>query len=204
MNFSSLVGVPLASKYGLTTSTFLAFTDGSSSSVVVAAAGSDSTARLLRDFGLLLSVVAAVASAGFVVSAAVLDVSWVFGVVCSLFSAVFVSVASFSLIFSAAFSAVVGVVGTVVVATGAATSSFLLSCAVVLLFVAAFVTLASVAVLVSAADADPCPNAINKADTATLAAPKLTLRIEKRVTFSRLEFSMLFFNDLFFIYIISS
>ena len=116
----------------------------------------------------------------------------------------FVSVANFSLIFSDTFSAVVGVVGAVVVATGAATSSFLLSCVVVLSVVATLVTLASVAVLVSAADADPCPNAINKADTATLAAPKLTLRIEKRVTFSRLKFSMLFFNDLFFIYIISS
>ena len=136
---------------------------------------------------MLLSVVAAVTSAGFAVSA-----------VCSLFSATFASVANFSLILSAAFSAVVGVVGTVVIATGAATSSFLLSCAVVLLFVTAFVTLASVAVLVSVADAAPCPNAINKADTATLAAPKLTLRIEKRVTFSRVEFSILFFNILFF------
>ena len=157
-----------------------------------------SAARFLRDFGLLLSVVAAVTSAGFAVSAVVLDVSWAFAVVCSLFSTTFASVANFSLILSAAFSAVVGVVGTVVVATGAATSSFLLSCAVVLLFVTAFVTLASVAVLVSVADAAPCPNAINKADTATLAAPKLTLRIEKRVTFSRVEFSILFFNDLFF------
>ena len=157
-----------------------------------------SAARLFRDFGLLLSVVAAVTSAGFAVSTVVLDVSWAFAVVCSLFSAIFASVANFSLILSAAFSAVVGVVGVVVVATGAATSSFLLSCAVVLLSVAAFVTLASVAVLVSAADAAPCPNAINKADTATLAAPKLTLRIEKRVTFSRVEFSILFFNDLFF------
>ena len=157
-----------------------------------------SAARLFRDLGLLLSVVAAVTSADFVVSAVVLDISWAFDVVCSFFSATFASVANFSLILSAAFSAVVGVVGVVVVATGAATSSFLLSCAVVLLSVAAFVTLASVAVLVSAADAAPCPNAINKADTATLAAPKLTLRIEKRVTFSRVEFSILFFNDLFF------
>ena len=157
-----------------------------------------SAARLFRDFGLLLSVVSAVTSAGFVVSAVVLDISWAFDVVCSFFSATFASVANFSLILSAAFSAVVGVVGVVVVATGAATSSFLLSCAVVLLSVAAFVTLASVAVLVSVADAAPCPNAINKADTATLAAPKLTLRIEKRVTFSRVEFSILFFNDLFF------
>ena len=153
-----------------------------------------SAARLLRFLGLFPSedaVAASLVSVGF-------TVSWAFDVVCSFFSATFASVANFSLILSAAFSAVVGVVGVVVVDTGAATSSFLLSCAVVLLCVAAFVTLASVAVLVSAADAAPCPNAINKADTATLAAPKLTLRIEKRVTFSRVEFSILFFNDLFF------
>ena len=147
-----------------------------------------SAARLLRFLGLFPSegaVAASLVSVGF-------TVSWAFDVVCSFFSATFASVANFSFIFSIAFAAVDGVLGATVVTVGGVLIGTVVS-------VCPFVTLASVVVLVSEATAvPPCPKTINKADTATLAAPKLTLRIEKRVTFSRVEFSILFFNDLFF------
>ena len=85
------------------------YTRFASGSVSAAAVGLASTARFLRDFGLLLSVVA-VSSAGFVVATDVVDGSSAFTVVCSLFSRLFASADDASVFFSANFSSVVEVV----------------------------------------------------------------------------------------------
>ena len=84
------------------------YTRFASGSVSAAAVGLASTARFLRDFGLLLSVVA-VTSAGFVADD-VVDGSSAFTVVCSLFSTLFASADDASVFFSADFSSVVEVV----------------------------------------------------------------------------------------------
>ena len=79
-----------------------------SSLVVFGAVGLASTERFLRDFGLLLSVVA-VTSAGFVADD-VVDGSSAFTVVCCLFSTLFASADDASVFFSADFSSIVEVV----------------------------------------------------------------------------------------------
>ena len=73
-------------------------------SLSVVAVGLASTERFLRNFGLLLSVVA-VTSAGFVADD-VVDGSSAFTVVCSLFSTLFASVDDASVFFSVDFSSV--------------------------------------------------------------------------------------------------
>ena len=85
------------------------YTRFAASSLVVSVVELGSTARFLRDFGLLLSVVT-VSSAGFVVATDVVDGSSAFTVVCCLFSTLFASADDASVFFSANFSSVVEVV----------------------------------------------------------------------------------------------
>ena len=162
------------------------------SSLVVSVVELGSTARFLRDFGLLLSVVT-VSSAGFVVATDVVDGSSAFTVVCCLFSTLFASADDASVFFSADFSSIVETVddstdvelastgvGVVVSAWAfGAVASLLPEFSSNWLFAGVAARAEPVAVTFgSAAYTAPFPKNMKNAATATLAAPKLTFLTE--------------------------
>ena len=174
-----------------------------SSLVVFGAVELASTARFLRDFGLLLSIVA-VSSAGFVVATDVVDGSSAFTVVCSLFSTLFASVvevvddtagagvasAGFEVVASAwTFETVDDSTDVELASTGVgvvvpawafgAVESLAPEFSSNWLFAGVAARAGSVAVTFgSAAYTAPFPKNMKNAATATLAAPKLTFLTE--------------------------